>query len=83
MHTSLRRGSPNTRLTRTLSMPSMGHVSNPSARMANMKWAADRAVLLWAQTRMSAHPTGSLGVGFDKALNGNHARFTHANSPWV
>ena len=83
MHTSLQRGNPKIFLTRTLSMPSMGHVSYPSARIASMKWAADKAVLLWAHTRMSAQPMGSLGVGLVKALSGNHTLFTHANTPWV
>ena len=83
MQTSLRRGNPKIFLTRTLSMPSMGHVSYPSARIASMKWAAERAVLLWAHTRMSAQPMGSLGVGLVNALSGNHTRLTHANTPWV
>ena len=64
-------------------MPSMGQVSNPSALMASMKYDAANAVLLCAQTRMSDHPTGSLGVAFPMPRMKNQIRFTHANAPWV
>ena len=83
MHTSAFRGSAKIRLTLLLSIPSIGQVSYPSALIASMKWAAERAVLLCAQTRMSLQPIGSRGVALLNPRMGNQTLLIQAKAPWV
>ena len=58
----------------------MGQVSKPSARRANMKVAAARAVLLWAMTRTSERAM-RFGVGLKSEAIRLKARFRGPRTP--
>ena len=80
------RGRPKRRFTRYESNPSIGQESNPSARAANMKFCAAKAVVLCAHMRIWPAWIGSRGVGFLIPRNVNQVHLNGLNrlqGPWV